>query len=166
VSGWRVVLAGGETLTIVTDTETWRSDPRTWYKASHERVGSGSYEGTHDAVLELSRMKKWAVREVVPPGELTTAEAIAAERQRVADVLAEVERELKKRAAECEKLADGYAERDNCYRGEFASHGKSLAYAHSAAIVRAEFATIGLHNAATTAPAQEQTPIVGAGNVP
>lgn len=66
-------------------------------------------------------------------GKLAAAEAIAAK----------VERELKKRATECEALADGYAERDNCYRGEFAAHGKSLAYAHSAAIVRAEFATIG-----------------------
>lgn len=144
VTGWRVVLAGGETLAIVTDTDSTRYDRRTWYTATYGRQGTGSYVGHLDAMLDLARYHKWDVREIVPPGESTTAEALAAERKRVADVLAEVEREFKKRAAECEVLSDDYAKNNNCQRGEFAAHGKSLAYYHAAAIVRAEFATIGV----------------------
>ncbi len=158
MSGWRVVLAGSETLAIVTDTETWRSDPRTWYRASQGLHGSGSYEGFHAAVMALASMKKWAVREVVPPGELTTAEAIAAERKSIAEAiavtLAEVERELKKRAEASSILAKCYGttcENDALPLNDIVdaqisaarTAGKSAAYEHSAALVIAEFATIG-----------------------
>jgi hypothetical protein len=154
VTGWRVVLVGGETLAIVTDTETWRSDPRTWYTASHDRTGTGSYDGTHAAVVELAHSKKWAVREVVPPGELTTAEAIAAERQRVADVLAETVREFEKRAASCEGLKLTYEAKSldpnrtlddqiDASIDAARTSGKANAYEHAVEILRAEFATIG-----------------------
>lgn len=154
MNGWRVVLAGGETFALATDTETWRSDPRTWYRASQGLHGSGSYEGYHAAVMALASMKNWAVREVVPPGELTTAETIAAERKRVADVLAEVERELKKRAEASSILAKCYgATREDDTRplndivdtqiSAARTSGRSAAYEHAAEIVRAEFATIG-----------------------
>ena len=154
MNGWRVVLAGGETLALATDTETWRSDPRTWYRASQGLHGSGSYEGYHAAVMALASMKNWAVREVVPPGELTTAETIAAERKRVADALAEVERELKKRAASCEVLRLTYEanilDPNRTLNDQIEAsvnmarvRGKTQAYEHSAEIFRAEFATIG-----------------------
>lgn len=154
MNGWRVVLVGGETLAIVTDTDSERYDPRTLYRASHDRWGSCSYDGYHAAVMALAHSRKWSVREVVPPGELTTAEAIAAERQRVADVLAEVERELKKRAASCNQLSRvaevgardagrTLNEQIDASINAARTSGKANAYEHAVDIVRAEFATIG-----------------------
>lgn len=157
MSGWRVVLAGGETLAIVTDTEI-TYDRRTWHTAQHGFATTGSYVGHLAAILDLVGLHKWVVREVVPPGELTTAEAIAAERKRVADVLAEVERELKKRAATCDAIAQDcnarlrkLAETRPRDTASIADaewtrdrvRGKANAYDHSVEIMRAEFATIG-----------------------
>jgi hypothetical protein len=177
VSGWRVVLAGGETLAIETDTDSTRYDRRTWYTATYGRQGTGSYVGHIDAMLDLARYHKWDVREIVPPGESTTAEALAAERKRVADVLAETVREFEKRAAACEELQLGYAatsldpnrtlnDQIDASISAARTSGKEQAYEHAASLIRtANGMLLALHNAATAEPAAGQAPIVSVANV-
>ena len=125
-SNWRVVLDTGEVCTIVSGYE-FTYDRKNWHTATFGMITSGSYDGDYAAVVDLAKMHKWTVREFVPPGEPTRAEAVdAAVRSAVAKLVVTVTDRLDARSRECRGYASEHVQE------------KARAYDHAAEILRAE----------------------------
>lgn len=121
-SNWRVVLDTGKVHAIKTDCET-TYDHKEWHTATFGMITSGSYDGYYDAVVDLAKMHKWTVREFVPPGQLTRAEAVDAA---VANLVVAVSERLSASARECKGYASEHVRE------------KAHAYEHADEILRAE----------------------------
>ena len=137
---WRVVLDAGEVCDVATDVE-FTYDRKHWHTATFGRMTSGSYDGYYSAVVGLASMHKWTVREIVPPGQPTCAEAVdaavKATRARCEAGVAEVNEEFLKRADSLRAMV-GDADGDVA-EGERII-GKACAYENAAEILRAEMA--------------------------
>ena len=140
------------------------------------RTETGEACSAHEAVQRAATALY--VRELLRAGEPTRAELA----ERAAGALAQVAACLDERLATCDQNQTSLARRiDDMARWQpeetFAINdgymqrarwiGKAEAYEHAASLVRVAIGMVKKlppDNAATTAPAQEQTPIVGAGN--
>ena len=160
--------------------EHWR-DGIVWRASvtmpDHAKTGDGC--SAHEAVQRAA--KALCVRELLRAGEPTRAE-LAERAARAADVLAHFAAVIDERLASCDRnvvsigqrmkaMAETYPEETRAIDdGEVLrarAMGKAEAYEHAASLVRVALERVKklpLDNAATTAPAVEQTPIVGAGN--
>ena len=142
------------------------------------RTETGEACSAHEAVQRAA--KALCVRELLRAGEPTRAELA----ERAAGALAQVAACLDERLATCDRsvvsiaqrmkaMAETYPEETRAIDdGEVLrarARGKAEAYEHAASLVRVAIEMVKKlppDNAATMAPAQEQTPIVSAGNVP
>lgn len=145
------------------------------------RTETGEGCSAHEAVQRAAKV--CCVREILRAGEPTRAE-LAERAARAADVLAHFAAVIDERLASCDRnvvsigqrikvMAETYPEETRAIDdGEVLrarARGKAEAYEHAASLARVAIEMVKklpLDNAATTAPAQEQTPIVDAGNVP
>lgn len=126
-SNWRVVLDSGEVCEVATGSEMSRYPPRLWFTATFGACSAGSFDGHYTSVTRLAAMREWTVREFVPPGEPTCAEAVdEAVRSAVAKLVATVTDRLDARSRECRGYASEHVQE------------KARAYDHAAEILRAE----------------------------
>ena len=133
---WRVVEESGEERIVEVMHVTNQSFPY-WEAWCHSdrRGGMLSQNSARHAVLELAANHKWNAVEVLAPGQASRAEALAAERERIATMLRDNADELVNDAPE---YAEAIYDTESLVRGERPVYAPRSTMAAALAAARAD----------------------------